>query len=734
MTYNEFDKWFRDWFNSAHLDVSVCGALGGRMGLRLVPLFAGKVELAQDNTAASTYMELVAAAFSVLVVVRARSKYPQSSLLDLARATEEWLGKSVSAFNKPNADGRSAAGLAAATAAVTRAEADKGAPLTPRERMQVYGNANLNGSIEFDPAETSVSSAALALGMSVGVFTSHRVGARDLPHYATLAFSAACRPGGPLGGMRYLDAYEGFMAAIVADVEVLKSGANVGDFSDLPLWPRGEPEWATACWRKLRAGLASMGGWNIWSTWYEERLVGPGYSSELFFSRNPKATWSKGPEAWAAFWSQSVTALADVPVAPSEEQQTAGTARTALLIRRSDLPAALDHQASSFIGGLPTLPRGLEWPRAVVDLDGEKKAVALTFFAQINLADLPHLEEKMPLPKCGALFFFCSSSFEDGSPPVRVLFDPKGEPAPSHAEPPADLMLLGGPGSLSAGWLAAENGAHARVQFKYPVTFHAFKDYAFDKQEVAKTLKIASLCEILGDGEPRSSELWHHRDHKKLAADEDWPFNWSLIAHVLYSVCVALDDALLHRSYGPRLSDAGRRALQGFLGDARAWRQRALDQAPFASPDHATKQDFRSWWQTVAAKITELNLVNNLSSDVSNAIEHNVNLLAEGGLNPVQYIPIKCVETVTKRNVWTDPREGKFDFSLMPIHQMLGYGACVQHTPITRRNEVLLLQLCGDQALFPWHDNCGCVLQVWIKKDALRKRDFSKVEATVDCD
>jgi uncharacterized protein YwqG len=199
-------------------------------------------------------------------------------------------------------------------------------------------------------------------------------------------------------------------------------------------------------------------------------------------------------------------------------------------------------------------------------------------------------------------------------------------------------------------------------------------------------------------------------------------------------VCGALEDALLHRAYGPPLSDEGRHALQAFLGDARAWRQRILDQVPFASPDNATKQNFRRWWQTVAAKITELRFMNNLSGDVSNAIEHNVNLLAEYSLSLLQDVPMRYVETVTKRNVWTDPKESKFGFSLMPIHQMLGYGTCVQHTPITRRNEVLLLQLCGDQALFPWHDNCGCVLQVWIKKGALRKGDFSKVEATVDCD
>jgi hypothetical protein len=56
-------------------------------------------------------------------------------------------------------------------------------------------------------------------------------------------------------------------------------------------------------------------------------------------------------------------------------------ARTALLVRRSDLPVPLAHPARSFFGGLPKLPRKIEWPRGnILAADShERETVALTF-------------------------------------------------------------------------------------------------------------------------------------------------------------------------------------------------------------------------------------------------------------------------------------------------------------------------------------------------------------------
>jgi hypothetical protein len=81
-------------------------------------------------------------------------------------------------------------------------------------------------------------------------------------------------------------------------------------------------------------------------------------------------------------------------------------ARTALLVRRSDLPVPLAHPARSFFGGLPKLPRKIEWPRGNLLADSrERETVALTFIAQIDLSELPDFEARPYLPHVGTLFF-----------------------------------------------------------------------------------------------------------------------------------------------------------------------------------------------------------------------------------------------------------------------------------------------------------------------------------------
>lgn len=92
----------------------------------------------------------------------------------------------------------------------------------------------------------------------------------------------------------------------------------------------------------------------------------------------------------------------------SEREELEETALPAVLVRRSDLPVPFVHPGSSFFGGLPRLPPQFEWPRADVRANVELETVALTFVAQIDLADVPG-SKWSPLPKRGTLFFFCSS-------------------------------------------------------------------------------------------------------------------------------------------------------------------------------------------------------------------------------------------------------------------------------------------------------------------------------------
>jgi uncharacterized protein YwqG len=90
-------------------------------------------------------------------------------------------------------------------------------------------------------------------------------------------------------------------------------------------------------------------------------------------------------------------------MALSERDELEETALPAVLVRRSDLPVPLTHTARSFFGGLPGLPPQLEWPTAEVSANKTSETVALTFVAQIDLAEVPG-SGWSPLPKRGTLY------------------------------------------------------------------------------------------------------------------------------------------------------------------------------------------------------------------------------------------------------------------------------------------------------------------------------------------
>src|SRR5262249_38071922 len=131
----------------------------------------------------------------------------------------------------------------------------------------------------------------------------------------------------------------------------------------------------------------------------------------------------------------------------AEEEELEAEARSAAIVRRTDLPVPLAHPARSFFGGLPKLHPVFDWPTAEVRANEEPETGALTFIAQIDLTELPQFEARSLLPKTGVLHFFCSSVFEgEGHPPCRVLYYPaRLDPLPVR-EPPPDLMPLAGNG------------------------------------------------------------------------------------------------------------------------------------------------------------------------------------------------------------------------------------------------------------------------------------------------
>jgi uncharacterized protein YwqG len=98
--------------------------------------------------------------------------------------------------------------------------------------------------------------------------------------------------------------------------------------------------------------------------------------------------------------------------------------------------------------------------------------------------------------------------------------------------------------------------------------------------------------------------------------------------------------------------------------------------------------------------------------------------------------PGKYLANLQTRNHWKAPgaRAAQSRFFSTALHQIGGHGGSWQDAPAEHGEDVLLLQIQGDDAFLGWHENSGCVLHFWIDRDALAELDFSEVEATLECD
>ena len=76
------------------------------------------------------------------------------------------------------------------------------------------------------------------------------------------------------------------------------STTAVESLSGSPLWLDGIPTWASRHWSAFKEELPTEEGWEIWTDWYEARLVGRYASPELEKARVTIANsvWDQGPE------------------------------------------------------------------------------------------------------------------------------------------------------------------------------------------------------------------------------------------------------------------------------------------------------------------------------------------------------------------------------------------------------------------------------------------------------
>ncbi len=87
-----------------------------------------------------------------------------------------------------------------------------------------------------------------------------------------------------------------FWEAISADAARIASGESVFAVAQSVLWPDGQP--LRGIWRNFRdCLLAANENWQVWTSWYENRLTGSTWSwdHELVYARIPENLWDRGP-------------------------------------------------------------------------------------------------------------------------------------------------------------------------------------------------------------------------------------------------------------------------------------------------------------------------------------------------------------------------------------------------------------------------------------------------------
>jgi hypothetical protein len=312
------------------------------------------------------------------------------------------------------------------------------------------------------------------------------------------------------------------------------------------------------------------------------------------------------------------------------------------------------------------------------------------------------------------------------------LYYPGDAATLAERQPPPDLMPLAGDGGdYQVKWLDPATDFHAKVEFKYPICFLPFRDFAFKEDPVGGELLVAALCEALGPGEPQQTDLLSYRRADDYTKDEDWPFNWLLITWVARSVLAHARYDLEPSLYRKPLSDETRAILQDVEAGAIRWLERSGRWSPLQTVDADVKQAFRVWW------VGQLSIYPfQIPRDLGGVIDHTIRYLAAHDERALAAAPRRYVANLKQRNHWKTPsaKQGQYRFFDTAVHQMLGHGSSWQDAPAEHADDVLLLQIQGDDAFFRWHSNCGCVLHFWIGREALSKLDFSQVEATLECD
>jgi uncharacterized protein YwqG len=430
----------------------------------------------------------------------------------------------------------------------------------------------------------------------------------------------------------------------------------------------------------------------------------------------------------------------------------------AVLVFRPYPPVNLP-QVNSQLGGLPTLPKNVEWPRAS---DG----TPLHFLARIDCSELP--ESNGPLPKSGTLHFFARLNEDlDWNEPysdyARVIYHDDKVDQPLL--PPDDLPSIEWASDCFESQMRLPGEPKASNHPAWPLQFKTIRSWpplltepsdAATSNEYRNIVGRARAAEVVrvtgrlnGSLRPNWGEYCFDRNGKSFLklpdrsnASAEFPEAWIIAERIARAMAHLANEKIQYFQSviekGKRLQsvDAPEQILVKFeiiANQALVWVHRAQKSGLGTAMGTAEAKEYREWLVHLGRDdLFDIFYLasKSLEHGMKSAVNHCGGSRQASSVVPVEYMNrLESAHSMISTDLGAFAKAPARNISALH-HQMLGHAPTSQNFERQSSQDILLLQLVSDSGVDFIFCDCG-EIQFWIDAEDLAARRFDRVKANV---